>query len=55
MFFSAFFKNSDLLNNPILGVMISSSTSTSIIVGLVSANVQVRTSIPMIQSFLKTV
>jgi len=53
----AFFKNSDLLNNPILGVMIgvlvtvlvqSSSTSTSIIVGLVSANVPVRTAIPMI-------
>ena len=35
--------------------MQSSSTSTSIIVGLVSANVPVRTSIPMIQSFLKAV
>merc|ERR1719153_1101079 len=53
----AFFKNSDLLNNPIVGVMIgvlvtvlvqSSSTSTSIIVGLVSANVPVRTAIPMV-------
>merc|ERR1711936_97705 len=53
----AFFKNSDLLNNPIVGVMIgvlvtvlvqSSSTSTSIIVGLVAANVPVKTAIPMI-------
>ena len=87
---AAFFKNSDLLNNPIVGVMIgvlvtvlvqvntksqkpntrsknqmlikivvfyvinlllkfqSSSTSTSIIVGLVAANVPVETAIPMI-------
>merc|ERR1719402_410231 len=53
----AFFKNSDLLNNPIVGVMIgvlvtvlvqSSSTSTSIIVGLVAANVPVKTAIPMV-------
>merc|ERR1711936_862372 len=53
----AFFKNSDLLNNPIVGVMIgvlvtvlvqSSSTSTTIIVGLVAANVPVKTAIPMI-------
>ena len=35
--------------------MQSSSTSTSIIVGLVSANVPVRTSIPIVQSFLKAV
>ena len=74
MLFAAFFKNSDLLNNPIVGVMIgvlvtvlvqvlsclsfvdfptsilfqSSSTSTSIIVGLVAANVPVKTAIPMI-------
>merc|ERR1712110_473109 len=53
----AFFEKSDLLNNPIVGVMIgvlvtvlvqSSSTSTSIIVGLVAANVPVKTAIPMI-------
>ena len=45
------------MNNPIVGVMIgvlvtvlvqSSSTSTSIIVGLVAANVPVKTAIPMI-------
>jgi len=53
----ALFTNSDLLKNPIVGVMIgvlvtvlvqSSSTSTSIIVGLVSAGAPVRTAIPMI-------
>eukprot|EP00092_Neocalanus_flemingeri_P038286 GFUD01041673.1.p1 GENE.GFUD01041673.1~~GFUD01041673.1.p1 ORF type:complete len:543 (-),score=130.41 GFUD01041673.1:76-1704(-) len=53
----ALFKNSELLNNPVVGVMIgvlvtvlvqSSSTSTSIIVGLVAANVPVKTAIPMI-------
>merc|ERR1711915_604810 len=53
----ALFKNSDLLNNPVVGVMIgvlvtvlvqSSSTSTSIIVGLVAADVPVKTAIPMI-------
>merc|ERR1719295_1191750 len=51
------FSNSDLLKNPVVGVMIgvlvtvlvqSSSTSTSIIVGLVSAGAPVRTAIPMI-------
>eukprot|EP00090_Calanus_glacialis_P001344 TRINITY_DN10955_c0_g1_i3.p1 TRINITY_DN10955_c0_g1~~TRINITY_DN10955_c0_g1_i3.p1 ORF type:complete len:539 (-),score=124.86 TRINITY_DN10955_c0_g1_i3:137-1753(-) len=53
----ALFKNSELLNNPVVGVMIgvlvtvlvqSSSTSTTIIVGLVAANVPVKTAIPMI-------
>jgi len=53
----AFFANSELLKNPVLGVMIgvlvtvlvqSSSTSSSIIVGLVAADVPVRTAIPMI-------
>ena len=56
-FFVALFKNSELLNNPVVGVMIgvlvtvlvqSSSTSTTIIVGLVAANVPVKTAIPMI-------
>ena len=51
------FSNSELLQNPIVGLMIgvlvtvlvqSSSTSTSIIVGLVSAGAPVRTAIPMI-------
>jgi len=51
------FSNSDLLKNPVVGLMIgvlvtvlvqSSSTSTSIIVGLVSAGAPVRTAIPMI-------
>ena len=54
---SALFKNSELLNNPVVGVMIgvlvtvlvqSSSTSTTIIVGLVAADVPVKTAIPMI-------
>jgi len=53
----ALFSNSDLLKNPVVGVMIgvlvtvlvqSSSTSTSIIVGLVSAGAPVKTAIPMI-------
>lgn len=53
----ALFKNSELLNNPVVGVMIgvlvtvlvqSSSTSTTIIVGLVAADVPVKTAIPMI-------
>ena len=53
----ALFSNSDLLQNPIVGLMIgvlvtvlvqSSSTSTSIIVGLVSAGAPVQTAIPMI-------
>jgi len=53
----ALFSDSDLLKNPIVGLMIgvlvtvlvqSSSTSTSIIVGLVSAGAPVRTAIPMI-------
>jgi len=53
----ALFTNSELLKNPIVGVMIgvlvtvlvqSSSTSTSIIVGLVSAGAPVKTAIPMI-------
>ena len=79
VFFAAFFEKSDLLNNPIVGVMIgvlvtvlvqvrfnfsisldiyffnthkfhskSSSTSTSIIVGLVAAGTPVKTAIPMI-------
>merc|ERR1712066_1806 len=52
-----FFADSTLLNNPVVGVMIgvlvtvlvqSSSTSTTIIVGLVAANVPVKTAIPMI-------
>ena len=51
------FSNSELLTNPVVGLMIgvlvtvlvqSSSTSTSIIVGLVSAGAPVRTAIPMI-------
>ena len=51
------FSDSELLRNPVVGVMIgvlvtvlvqSSSTSTSIIVGLVSAGAPVRTAIPMI-------
>ena len=51
------FKESALLNNPVVGVMMgvlmtvlvqSSSTSTTIIVGLVSAKVPVKTAIPMI-------
>merc|ERR1719431_1355003 len=51
------FTNSELLKNPVVGVMIgvlvtvlvqSSSTSTSIIVGLVAAGAPVRTAIPMI-------
>ena len=55
--FLAFFANSELLNNPVVGVMIgvlvtvlvqSSSTSTTIIVGLVATDVPVRTAIPMI-------
>ena len=46
-----------MLNNPVVGVMIgvlvtvlvqSSSTSTSIIVGLVATDVPVKTAIPMI-------
>jgi len=53
----AFFADSELLNNPVVGVMIgvlvtvlvqSSSTSTTIIVGLVATDVPVRTAIPMI-------
>ena len=53
----ALFSNSELLQNPVVGLMIgvlvtvlvqSSSTSTSIIVGLVSAGAPVRTAIPMI-------
>jgi len=53
----ALFSDSDLLKNPVVGVMIgvlvtvlvqSSSTSTSIIVGLVSAGAPVKTAIPMI-------
>ena len=55
--FAAFFADSELLNNPVVGVMIgvlvtvlvqSSSTSTSIIVGLVATDVPVKTAIPMI-------
>merc|ERR1719436_1855055 len=51
------FSDSELLKNPVVGLMIgvlvtvlvqSSSTSTSIIVGLVSAGAPVRTAIPMI-------
>jgi solute carrier family 34 (sodium-dependent phosphate cotransporter) len=54
---SSFFSSSELLSNPIVGVMIgilvtvlvqSSSTSTSIIVALVSAGVEVRHAVPMI-------
>eukprot|EP00092_Neocalanus_flemingeri_P030000 GFUD01032570.1.p1 GENE.GFUD01032570.1~~GFUD01032570.1.p1 ORF type:complete len:613 (+),score=165.86 GFUD01032570.1:180-2018(+) len=53
----ALFSDSELLKNPVVGVMIgvlvtvlvqSSSTSTSIIVGLVSAGAPVKTAIPMI-------
>jgi len=53
----AFFADSSLLNNPVVGVMIgvlvtvlvqSSSTSTTIIVGLVATDVPVKTAIPMI-------
>jgi len=53
----ALFSDSELLKNPIVGLMIgvlvtvlvqSSSTSTSIIVGLVSAGAPVKTAIPMI-------
>ena len=53
----ALFSNSELLTNPVVGLMIgvlvtvlvqSSSTSTSIIVGLVSAGAPVQTAIPMI-------
>merc|ERR1712038_1202468 len=53
----AFFADSTLLNNPVVGVMIgvlvtvlvqSSSTSTTIIVGLVATDVPVKTAIPMI-------
>ena len=56
-FILAFFADSTLLNNPVVGVMIgvlvtvlvqSSSTSTTIIVGLVATDVPVRTAIPMI-------
>jgi len=52
-----FFADSTLLNNPVVGVMIgvlvtvlvqSSSTSTTIIVGLVATDVPVKTAIPMI-------
>jgi len=51
------FSNSELLKNPVVGVMIgvlvtvlvqSSSTSTSIIVGLVAAGAPVREAVPMI-------
>merc|ERR1719500_1915626 len=51
------FSNSDILKNPVVGVMIgvlvtvavqSSSTSTSIIVGLVAAGAPVKEAIPMI-------
>ena len=54
---ATFFSSSELLSNPIVGVMIgilvtvlvqSSSTSTSIIVALVSAGVEVRHAVPMI-------
>lgn len=54
---SSIFSNSQVLSNPIVGVMIgilvtvlvqSSATSTSIIVSLVSAGVEVRHAIPMI-------
>jgi sodium-dependent phosphate cotransporter len=54
---SSFFSNSELLSNPVVGVMIgilvtvlvqSSSTSTSIIVALVSAGVEVKHAVPMI-------
>jgi len=53
----ALFADSELLKNPVVGLMIgvlvtvlvqSSSTSTSIIVGLVSAGAPVKTAIPMI-------
>ena len=53
----ALFSNSELLQNPVVGLMIgvlvtvlvqSSSTSTSIIVGLVATDVPVKTAIPMI-------
>ena len=53
----ALFSDSELLTNPVVGLMIgvlvtvlvqSSSTSTSIIVGLMSAGAPVRTAIPMI-------
>merc|ERR1712066_935302 len=53
----AFFADSTVLNNPVVGVMIgvlvtvlvqSSSTSTTIIVGLVATDVPVKTAIPMI-------
>ena len=55
--FLAFFADSTVLNNPVVGVMIgvlvtvlvqSSSTSTTIIVGLVATDVPVKTTIPMI-------
>ena len=55
--FLAFFADSTVLNNPVVGVMIgvlvtvlvqSSSTSTTIIVGLVATDVPVKTAIPMI-------
>lgn len=54
---SSFVSDSELLSNPIVGVMIgilvtvlvqSSSTSTSIIVALVSAGVEVKHAVPMI-------
>merc|ERR1712038_443366 len=53
----AFFADSTVLNNPVVGVMIgvlvtvlvqSSSNSTTIIVGLVATDVPVKTAIPMI-------
>ena len=53
----ALFSNSELLQNPVVGLMIgvlvtvlvqSSSTSTTIIVGLVATDVPVHTAIPMI-------
>ena len=53
----ALFSNSELLQNPVAGLMVgvlvtvlvqSSSTSTSIIVGLVATDVPVKTAIPMI-------
>ena len=54
---SAFFEDTSLLQNPVVGVMIgiivtvlvqSSSTSTSIIVSLVSTGLPVKTAIPMV-------
>ena len=54
---SNLFQNSDILSNPIVGIMIgilvtvavqSSATSTSIIVALVSAGAPVKNTIPMI-------